>query len=63
MERLTFTIDEAAEVLGISRRTLSDALTHHGFAERIGAMPEASDMATLLPRLAALRAALDRDRN
>jgi DNA-binding MarR family transcriptional regulator len=33
------------------------------WAERIGAMPEASDMATLLPRLAALRAALDRDRN
>ena len=33
------------------------------WAERIGAMPEANDMATLLPRLAALRAALDADRN
>ena len=32
-------------------------------AERIRDMPEANDMATLLPRLAALRAALDADRN
>ncbi|MCA3612644.1 MAG: MarR family transcriptional regulator [Methylobacterium sp.] len=33
------------------------------WAERIGALPVASDMAALLPRLAALRAALDADRN
>jgi DNA-binding MarR family transcriptional regulator len=32
------------------------------WAERIGALPAASDMAALLPRLAALRAALDADR-
>jgi excisionase family DNA binding protein len=53
MERLTFTIDEAAEVLGISRRTLSDALTHHGFADRIGAMqPTGPRGRWIIPRAA-----------
>lgn len=33
------------------------------WAERIGALPEAGEIVALLPRLAALRAALDADRN
>lgn len=38
MSRLTYTLDEAADLLGISRRTLADALANHEFAESIGAI-------------------------